>query len=325
MTDQHFRTMRIESGGPPGRFSMVLASQGEASDGDILNMRGGFIPSEMTLHPQHDSDPEKALGLVVEPRKDLTASPPVLHSVGQILMEGDGIEADIRRDIALKISRGIVRSVSIRWEPIKSTPRVDLPNEHEFFVDRNDASQGVKRLGSYHEEWRAMEGSVVGFGADKTALIEAGRGEGEIPAFWRGFVAQAEDERVGEAADSAELDKGLLREADYYSPDVLAQLVERLGSIDTAMRSLHDKVDAIEDLIDDQRTNDSPEADKQPERADPPEHQADTPARDADPPPTPQVPLSALADLFRDNREQTRSDTQAAVEHMTATLQGRVS
>jgi hypothetical protein len=51
----------------------------------------------------------------------------VLRAVGRIELEGEGAQAEIRRDIALMISRGHLNAVSVRAQGDKAIPRQDLP------------------------------------------------------------------------------------------------------------------------------------------------------------------------------------------------------
>lgn len=178
-----------------GAFSMTLATDGEASDGHILSIDGGRIPARMPLLVGHENNPVSQAGEITSPQKDLSGKPARLRVRGQILMDGDGAPADIRRDLALKISRGIVRGVSVRWDPIKWTPRTALPKEHPAHVKEDDPNLS-KRYGLFFSEWRALEGSIVSVGADPKA--EIGRefdalepdlgGEGPVGDFWRAFV-----------------------------------------------------------------------------------------------------------------------------------------
>jgi hypothetical protein len=55
-----------------GTFTMTLASEGEASDGDILSIKGGQIPERMPMLTSHWNDPSAQLGSITNPR----ASPP---------------------------------------------------------------------------------------------------------------------------------------------------------------------------------------------------------------------------------------------------------
>jgi hypothetical protein len=202
----HARIARIEGiDATTGEFQMTLASEGEASDGDILSIAGGEIPDRMPLLTSHWNDPTVQLGSIVDPRKALKEKPPRLRATGKIELGGDGPTAEIRRDLAYMISKGHVGAVSIRWEPMpgKMVRRVNLPSDHPYFVDAEKA-QGPEKYGYYHEEWRALEGSVVALGADPLALIgRSNETEGEVRSFWRAMASDLEGkdkaEQIAEA------------------------------------------------------------------------------------------------------------------------------
>jgi hypothetical protein len=135
---KHERIARIEGIDlSTGSFPMTLASEGEASDGDILSIKGGQIPERMPMLTSHWNDPSAALGSITDPQKLLKDSPPRLRAVGHIEMTGEGVAAEIRRDLAHMIDKGHVNAVSIRWDdvPGKSIRRVNLPSDHQYFVD----------------------------------------------------------------------------------------------------------------------------------------------------------------------------------------------
>jgi hypothetical protein len=195
MMSKHQRTARIESVGEDGVFQMTLATEGEASDGHILSIKGGQIPERMPLLTSHWNDPMSALGSITDPQKALKDSPPRLRATGQIEMSGDN--AAVRRDLAHMIARGHVNAVSIRWDevPGKTVRRVNLPSDHPYFVDSETAT-GPERWGSFFEEWIGREGSIVALGADQGALIgRADETEGEVSAFWRALAQDAEEQQ----------------------------------------------------------------------------------------------------------------------------------
>ena len=123
---KHERTARIESVGEDGVFQMTLATEGEASDGHILSIKGGQVPERMPLLTSHWNDPASALGSITDPQKALKDSPPRLRATGHIEMQGEN--AAVRRDLAHMISKGHVNAVSIRWDevPGKTIRRVNL-------------------------------------------------------------------------------------------------------------------------------------------------------------------------------------------------------
>ena len=161
---------RAPAGSPPGEFGMILATQGEASDGHILSIEGGQVPVQMPLLISHYADPTMQLGSVLHPRKLKDTRPARLEALGRIHLEGEGAEADRRRDVWGLIDAGHVNAVSIRWEPIKWVRRTELPAGHAAKVTDGDPDS-TKRYGVYFSEWRALEGSVVSVGADPKAKI----------------------------------------------------------------------------------------------------------------------------------------------------------
>lgn len=178
------------------RFGMTLATEGDASDGDILSIRGGIVPDRMPLLAVHDSyDLSGSLGSVVEPRKDFAAEPPELTAAGEIELTGEGDAADARRDVALMIEAGHLGAVSIRWQPIDYVRRINLSSDHPAYVDAEKETNLSKRYGLFHRKWRALEGSVVPIGADQAATIDErargweAKGRAGVAAYLRSFRA----------------------------------------------------------------------------------------------------------------------------------------
>jgi hypothetical protein len=151
-----------------GEFPMVLATEGEASDGHILSIRGGSFPDSLPLQLSHANDPQATLGSIRGFEKQLKENPARVTAMGQIELTGPSAEA--RRDLAHMISKGHVNRVSIRWDGTKATPRRALPREHPAYVAEDEPSF-IKRSGVFFEEWRALEGSVVAVPADSEAVI----------------------------------------------------------------------------------------------------------------------------------------------------------
>jgi len=181
-------TARIESGpidAKTGEFPMVLATDGEASDGDILSIEGGELPERAPLQNAHINEAMSTLGSITSFRRDLKSSPKKLRAKGRIEMEGDGSQAEIRRDIAHMIARGHISGVSVRWEPIKYTRRSDLPKGHYARVE-DDEPNPLKRYGVFFEKWRVQEGSIAPVQADPQSMIgRAEETDGDVAEFWR--------------------------------------------------------------------------------------------------------------------------------------------
>jgi hypothetical protein len=200
---KHERTVRVSGVDEDGVFLMTLATEGEASDGDILSIAGGQIPERMPLMLSHASDPTMKAGSVTDSIKELKHSPPRVISTGQIEMGGIGALADVRRDVAYMINRH-GGAVSIRWdlvdggkEPIR---RVNLPSDHPYFVDAETEKSWRKRNGYFWPEWKGLEGSIVALGADPDANVHsqlcrdrADETEGPVSTFWRAMAEETEE------------------------------------------------------------------------------------------------------------------------------------
>jgi len=242
-----------------GTFDMTLATEGEASDGDILEIAGGSIPARMPLLISHTNDPTLQAGSITNPIKVAGSrrKPPQLTATGEIEMAGEGPSSEIRRDMALMIEKGHVNAVSIRWDPIESTRRVNLPSDHAYFVDADSEKDWRKRYGLYHSKWRALEGSVVSLGADPAALIRcADAADSDVAeAFWRQMAFEADRPTEGSVwTRSAAQDDTLAADDD---DTVLAKIlgVELLiapaqrdslqAAVDTLESEVLDKVNAL--------------------------------------------------------------------------------
>jgi hypothetical protein len=217
---KHERTMRINAVDDNGVFQMTLATEGEASDGDILSMAGGKIPERMPLLLSHWNDPTALAGSVTNPEKQLDKSPPRLRATGQIEMGGVGALADIRRDVAFMTNKHGA-AVSIRWDEVEGgkppVRRVNLSSDHPAFVDAEKETSWKKRAGWFWPEWKALEGSIVALGADPSAVIggreyaqRADETEGAVSEFWR---AMAEDAR--HESDAVAMSDGTEHGAEY--------------------------------------------------------------------------------------------------------------
>ena len=63
---KHTRTARIESVDENGVFRATLATEGEASDGDILSIKGGKIPKRMPMLNGHYNSATEQLGSITD-------------------------------------------------------------------------------------------------------------------------------------------------------------------------------------------------------------------------------------------------------------------
>lgn len=206
MGEQRVRFVEFERGEidmETGEFPMILATDGEASDGDILSIEGAQFAERAPLQLSHINDPRATAGSVFGFRRDLQSTPKKLKARGQIEMGGDGAAADIRRDLAFMVGQGHVTGISVRWEPIEWVRRINLPSDHEAFVDAESEKDWRKRYGLYFKKWRVQEGSIVAVQADKQAMI--GRAEhweseqgpkSAVAAFYRAMAEDAKDASV---------------------------------------------------------------------------------------------------------------------------------
>ena len=157
-----------------GEFDMVMATQGEASDGHLLEVAGGSFPDHFPLQLDHIRSTEANLGNVTQIRQDKIEGLPVWRGVGQIRLTGEGAPLEARQDLVDAISAGDISGVSLTWESQRHSERKGLPRAHPGYVARTE-SDLRKRHGLWFHEWAGIEQSVVAIGADRQALI--GRGE----------------------------------------------------------------------------------------------------------------------------------------------------
>lgn len=192
---------RAEDGAEAGLISGILATDGEASDGHILNMKGVKLPERAPLLFGHDDYTGTGnLGSWTGFHKfsdgdGLGGSG--IRGTAQIELSGEGSQAAWRADIAHMIEKGHIGQFSVRWEEIgEPVARVNLPSDHPAYVDAKKAN-GRQRWGLYFDQWRLLEGSVVTLGADPAALV--GRltaSQGDVRTFWRRAVNHALEECV---------------------------------------------------------------------------------------------------------------------------------
>jgi hypothetical protein len=229
MSGKYQRVVRIgEIDTATGVFPATLATEGEASDGHILAIKGGRIPARMPLLPSHWNDPQAVLGSLTNPTKALGEKPPVLRMDGQIETDGKGVPLELRQDLLHMIAKGHVTGMSIRWDEVPGKPpvrRVNLPSDHPHFVDAETEKDMAKRYGYYFEHWQALEGSIVALGADKQALIgRADETSGPVSTFWRSMAEDTEEpaHSVIDAIECTEED---------VEPDESAQIAAALAAL----------------------------------------------------------------------------------------------
>jgi hypothetical protein len=198
------RTSAIEQrseGEATGTVRGILATDGEASDGHILNMDGVDLPDKAPLLFGHDDYSGTGnLGSWTEFSKFGTGSKlgsRGIRGAGQIELEGEGNQLAWRADIAHMVDAGHINSFSLRWAEIGDpTYRINLPSDHPAFVDEKKAT-GRKRWGLFFDKWRMLEGSIVTLGADPNALIgRMQESQGDVRGFWRSAINAALTETI---------------------------------------------------------------------------------------------------------------------------------
>jgi hypothetical protein len=156
-----------------GEFPLLLMTNGEASDGHIVDVRSLEAPDTLPMFVNHDANPVTRMGGMHSPRIEAPRKARLggdrLRYTGRIDMEGDSALADIRRDVAQGIHVGDVRALSGRWDGGKMTARATLEKNHYAYSEL----PGGWETPTYFEGATMLEGSIVGLGADPNAL--AGR------------------------------------------------------------------------------------------------------------------------------------------------------
>jgi hypothetical protein len=172
-----------------GEFDMVMATEGEASDGHIISIAGLEFPDSIPLQLDHSRSVLANLGTVSNMRRDRIDGMPALRGVGQVRLTGDGEALEARRDLVDAISSGHVRGTSMTWDSIRHVERRDLPKGHAAKVTNAEADYR-KKYGLFFEKSRTIEQSIVGIPADREALIgRSGEAKAEISrSMWDGMI-----------------------------------------------------------------------------------------------------------------------------------------
>lgn len=192
--ETYTRAMDVDAGSVDierGTFRAVLLTGGEAADGHRVNVRGVEFPDQIPLFLNHQHDPVSQLGSL----RAAGIEGEELVVNGQILTDGEGVQADVRRDILHKMAAGHVRSFSGTWVPTSRSAvksRRGLPADHPAHVTRETAEEHPARArGLYFEASRALEGSIVGIGSDSAATLREWAETAEddaVGAFYRSLV-----------------------------------------------------------------------------------------------------------------------------------------
>jgi hypothetical protein len=242
---------RAEDGAEAGLISGILATDGEASDGHILNMSGVKLPERAPLLFGHDDYTGTGnLGSWTGFHKfgnGKKLGEQGIRGTAQIELDGEGSQADWRGDVNLMIGKGHIGSFSVRWEEIGDpVARVNLPSDHPAYVDSKKAT-GRQRWGLWFDKWRLLEGSVVTLGADPAALVgRMQEAQGDVRAYWRKAINHALEERHEPASGLIALSTGagfLYIEREAY--DAMLELANK--RMQTALDLLETALEARED------------------------------------------------------------------------------
>ena len=175
-----------------GTVSGIIASDGEAADGNIINVEGvrGLESGVPLLFEHGFVDGVRELGSWRSFSTDNRSKPGqrTIRGVAQIETGGDGDRAEARRDIAYMVQQGHLRQLSVRLTPEGSpVARTALPSDHFAYVDAdNTGLDQARRWGMYMERSKLHEVSVVAMGADERAIL--GRSvetDGVLRSLWQ--------------------------------------------------------------------------------------------------------------------------------------------
>lgn len=221
---------RAEDGAEAGLISGILATDGEASDGHILNMSGVKLPERAPLLFGHDDYTGTGnLGSWTGFHKfgnGKKLGDQGIRGNAQIELEGEGSQNDWRGDVAHMIDKGHIGAFSVRWEEIDDpVARVNLPSDHPAYVDSKKAT-GRQRWGLWFEKWRLLEGSVVTLGADPSALVgRMQEAQGDVRVYWRKAINYALTECEGtETLVGVKLGNGEVAYAERAVYDAMLEL-----------------------------------------------------------------------------------------------------
>ena len=128
-----------------GVFAMTLATEGEASDGHIINIEGMKVHAPAPLLFGHDANSGTGnLGSWTGFSKFGSGKKLGDHGLrgsAQIELDGEGAQADWRGDVAMMVAKGHIGAFSVRWEELEEpTYRINLPSDHPAFVEQG---QGI--------------------------------------------------------------------------------------------------------------------------------------------------------------------------------------
>lgn len=306
-----------QEGSERGVVSGIVVTDGEASDGHILNIDGIEVPDNPPLLFGHDDYTGTGnLGSWRSFTKFKGNGPGKsgLRGVGQIELSGSGSQLAWREDVSHMIEQGHIGGLSIRWEEIGDPQRrVNLPSDHPAFIDEKKAT-GRQQWGFYFEKSRMMENSVVTLGSDPSALIgRMQESEGDLRAFWRSAINHAMFETYIGAGDLVGVQVG--EEVVY---------VER-AAYDAMFEDSNARLQLALDMYEDSHSQSEPiqpAPDPEPEqlRADPPA----TEEADQRPPEPERLTLDNLLPVLRESRKLQAADNARLLDERLDRARGRV-
>jgi hypothetical protein len=241
-TPMYQRTCRIERAADDGSGIVrgVLATNGEASDGHILDIAGLEVtPGAPLLFGHQDFGPEGNLGSWVDFTKRGNRMNAIgdqqLMAVGRIEVEaGDGERLSARRDVAAMVDAGHIKSLSIRWDAIdEPVERIALPKDHPAHASREGS--GRASVGFFFAKSRMLEGSIVTLGADVNAVMRHWQ---DAEGASRQFLARVLEEAVVEEPTTTQelrsANARLMAAIEVMEKDLTARTVTILAEGDVA-------------------------------------------------------------------------------------------
>ena len=155
-----------------GVMNVTSFTNGNASDGHIIHVKGLESDLQLSMFINHDADPTRTMGGLTKPR--LKGNPMVLggqrlRHEARIDMGGDGAWPDVRRDVARQIEQGNINGMSGRWEELEPPKlRSELDASHYAFTK---AGANAYSPPLFFPSARILEVSIVGVPADQAAVI----------------------------------------------------------------------------------------------------------------------------------------------------------
>jgi hypothetical protein len=238
------RTALIEraEGDPEGHLAGTLATNGEASDGHILDIKTLKLQQEPPLLFGHDDmSGRNNLGKWTDFAKLIEGAKlgaQSLHGEAEIELGGEGAQLDWRKDMAHMIASRNIKMLSIRWTG-EGVRRVNLSSDHPAFIDAKKLTDpwDPRRYGEWFENGEMLEGSVVTLGSDHEALIgRVVNTRGQLRQIWASAIARSYE--AGEIPEAAAPLVGNLHEA------IGALRAWGIDDLGTLLRlALHDDID----------------------------------------------------------------------------------